>query len=58
MKYEILNDFIDKYNPSLLHKAGDIVIFTEKRVEEIKNKEKEISKKLIKKVKTKKVEVE
>jgi len=58
MKYEILNDFIDKYNPSLLQKAGDIVIFTEKRAEEIKDKEKEINKKLIKKVKTKKVEVE
>jgi len=58
MKYEILNDFIDKYNLSHIFKKGEKVNFSEERANEIKSKEKEIGKKLIKKLKTKKVEVE
>lgn len=54
-KYEILRNFTDKYNPTIEYKAGDIVEFTDKRVEEIKSKEQEINEKLIKKVKDKRV---
>lgn len=57
MKYEILTDFIDRYT-STIYVKGDVVTFTEDRVEEIKDKEKEINLKLIRKAKTKKVEVE
>lgn len=57
MKYEILNDFIDRHN-STIYVKGDVITFTEERVNEIKDKEKEINLKLIRKAKTKKVEVE
>lgn len=58
MEFEILKTFIDKHNKTIKYVKGDIVTFTKERVEEIKDKEKEINDKLIKKVVRKKVEVE
>lgn len=54
MKYEILKNFIDKYT-NIEYKIGETHDFSEERVLEIRNKEKEKNIKLIKKVTKKRV---
>lgn len=56
MKYEILRDFTNTHNYSIKYKKGDVVTFSNERVEEIELREKELKIDLIKKVvKTKRV---